>query len=84
MFSDWKDNEYGWCTEMVRSHGHANVGRSPAIVAQYLRLQSSAAFSNGLYEASARLATAATAISESAANAHAPDWDRALRVMEGE
>ena len=84
MFDTWKDGEYDWCTRMVESRGHTNVGYKPAIVAQYLRLQSAAACRDGEYEASARLATAATAISESADNHHEPDWTYALNVLNGD
>ena len=84
MFNHWKDGEYDWCARMVANQGDSSVGYAPAIIAQYLRLQSSSACDAGEYEASARLATAATAISESADNRHAPNWTRALRVMTGE
>jgi hypothetical protein len=78
----WKDDEYGYCAELVAFKGNDNIGRNPRVIAQYLRLQASSAFRDGEYELSARLGTAATAISESADNNHAPNWLWAEEVVE--
>jgi len=73
----WKKGEFDYCLNLVKSRGNSSVGTSPQIIAQYLRLQSSDAFWRHEYEISARLATAATCISESADNNHTPAWERA-------
>jgi hypothetical protein len=94
---NWKQNEYGYCCVLVCSRGNDSVGRDPKTVATYLRLQASDAFRTAdqidgsqpavwdeatLYEMAARLGAAATAINEDARNNYAPDWRRALAVLD--
>jgi hypothetical protein len=78
----WKNDEYGYCADLVAFKGDNNVGRDPKSIATYLRLQASAAYRDGQYELSARLGTAATAINEDARNNHAPNWLGAEEILE--
>lgn len=81
MYLHWKDDEYVYCTELVRDRGNRARGHDPKTVATYLRLQASAAFRDKEYELSARLGAAATAINEDARNDHPPDWARAFAIL---
>jgi hypothetical protein len=80
-FTQWKDNEFSYCRELIAKRGDKNVGRDPKSVAAYLRLQAAGAFRDGELEISARLGYAATCINEDARNNHAPDWQRAEGAM---
>jgi hypothetical protein len=77
----WKDYEFGYCLNLIRTKGNANVGHDPKTIASYLRLQASSAFRDRELEITARLCCAATAINEDARNNHEPQWDRAERYM---
>jgi hypothetical protein len=77
----WKDYEFGYCLNLIRTRGNTEVGRDPKTIASYLRLQASSAMRDGETEITARLACAATAINEDARNSHRPDWWRAERYM---
>jgi hypothetical protein len=81
-FDTWKDGEYVYCIDLVHCQGNDDVSRDPKTVAQYLRLQASAAFRDGEYEIAARLGAAATCINCDARNNHAPDWTRALDCLD--
>jgi hypothetical protein len=43
----WKDYEFGYCLNLIRTQGNADVGRDPKTIASYLRLQASSAFRDG-------------------------------------
>ena len=77
----WKDYEFGYCLNLIRTRGNAEVGHDPKTIASYLRLQASSAMRDGEIEITARLACAATAINEDARNNHQPDWWRAEHYM---
>lgn len=77
----WREGEYDYCANLVALRGDDNVGRDPKNIASYLRLQAASAFADREYEISARLGTAATAISADARNDHVPDWMRAERAV---
>jgi hypothetical protein len=65
----------------VARRGDSNVGTDPKTIAHYLRLQASQAFGDGEQELCARLSVAATVINCDARNNHAPDWNRALKIL---
>lgn len=71
-------DELAYCRLLVETRGNDSVGRTPSVVASYLRLQASIAFRQGHYEMAARLGHAATQINWSADNKHEPRWECAL------
>lgn len=76
------NDEFAYCRMLVETHGNDSVGRTPSVIASYLRLQASTAFRNGSYEMAARLGHAATQINWSADNKHEPHWDNALNAFD--
>lgn len=73
----WHDGEYLYCRALVGFKGNFDVGREPAVIASYLRLQGCRALRSGEYEISARLLASATWL---IAN-NGPQWEQAYEVL---